>query len=80
MRSVSAHVLPITVEEGQEIMPIDYDQVEVDVTLDSGACDHVMDAEDAPGYTVRPSQGSRIWNNFVVGDGRRVRGGGGELD
>ena len=53
-------------------MPIDGEGVEVEVTLDSGACNHVMDAEDAPGYTVHPSVGSRRGQEIFVGDGHPV--------
>ena len=45
---------------------------EVDITLDSGACENVIDAEDAPGYLVIESAGSKRGQNFVVGDGGRL--------
>ena len=46
--------------------------VYVDVALDSGACCHVMAADDAPGYAVQDLPGSRRGQNFIVGNGERV--------
>ena len=66
-------MLPITVDEGDHILPIEeWRDVDLEITLDSGACDHVMDSEDAPGYLVSESPGSRRGHNFVVGNGHRV--------
>ena len=46
--------------------------LDLEVILDSGACDHVMDAEDAPGYAVTESAGSRRGQVFIVGDGHKI--------
>ena len=44
------HVLPITVDDGDEIMPVEgWQDRDIEITLDSGCCNHVLDAEDAPG-------------------------------
>ncbi|MDE0892833.1 MAG: hypothetical protein OSB14_11675, partial [Planctomycetota bacterium] len=67
------NVLPVTVDDGDEVMPVEgWQDTEVEVALDSGCCNHVMDAEDAPGYTIRESPGSRRGQNFVVGNGQRI--------
>ena len=42
------------------------------MTLDSGCCDHVMDAGEAPGYCILESAGSKRRQNFVVGNGSKV--------
>ena len=44
----------------------------LEVVLDSGASEHVMDSDDAPGYVVAKSPGSRRGHGFVVGSGARV--------
>jgi hypothetical protein len=63
----------LTIEEPDHILPVEpWREVDVEVTLDSGACDHVMDAEDAPGYLVSESPGSRRGQRFTVGNGQSV--------
>ena len=42
------------------------------MVLDSGACEHIMDSEDAPGYAVSESPGSRRGQGLVVGNGASV--------
>ena len=55
------------------VMNISWMDVDLDVVLDSGWSDHVMNVEiDAPGYSVRPSDGSRMGRGFIVGNGERV--------
>ena len=54
-------------------MPIaEWEDREIEIILDSGACDNVLDAEDAPGYLISESPGSRQGRNFVVGNGERA--------
>ena len=66
-------VLPVTVDDGEEIMPMEaWQDRDIEMCLDSGCCNHVLDAEDAPGYLVSESPGSRRGQNFVVGNGQRV--------
>jgi hypothetical protein len=56
-----------------ELLMADWVDVEVEVALDSGCCDHVMDTEhNAPGYEVFPSEGSRRGAGFLVGNGERI--------
>ena len=40
--------------------------IDLEMVLNSGACEHVMDSEDAPGYAVSESPGSRHGQGFVV--------------
>jgi hypothetical protein len=50
-----------------------WSDIEIDVILDSGCSDHVMNVElDAPGYQIRPSAASRKGVGFIVGNGERV--------
>ena len=73
-RPQDADVLPVTTDDGEnELMPItDWQDVEIEITLDSGCCEHVMDMAEAPGYVVTESPGSRRKQNFVVGNGQKV--------
>ena len=60
-------------ESDEPIMNVQWTDVDIDVVLDSGCSDHVMNVElDAPGYAVRPSDGSRTGRGFIVGNGERV--------
>ena len=45
---------------------------ELEITLDSGACENVIDSEEAPGYLITESVWRRRGQNFVVGDGGRL--------
>ena len=70
---MDAMTLPVIEDTGHAVLQADeWVPVEVDVALDSGCTNHVLDAEDAPGYTVMPFLGSRRGHNFVVGHGARV--------
>ena len=43
------------------------------IALDSGCCAHILDAhQDAPGYSLRESEGSRGGKGFIVGNGERL--------
>ena len=46
----------------------------IEITLDSGCCEHVMDIDSAPGYCnfITQSPGSKRKQHFVVGNGQRV--------
>jgi hypothetical protein len=55
------------------VMHMEWSDVDIDVILDSGCSDHVMNVElDAPGYRVNPSEGSSNGRGFIVGNGERV--------
>ena len=47
---------------------------DIELTLDSGCCEHVIDVGDIKGYAgfVTESPGSRRGQNFIVGNGDRV--------
>jgi hypothetical protein len=65
--------MPVTVEGNGAVLPVGgWTPVDLKVTLDSGACDHILDAEDAPGYAVQTSLGSKRRQSFVVGNGENV--------
>ena len=74
LRDGDGHLLPITFAECSGIMHVDeYREMDVDFTLDSGACTHVLDAStSAPGYVVRDSAGSRRGQGFTVGNGEII--------
>ena len=44
----------------------------IEMVLDSGACEHVMDNPEAPGYTVKPSIGSSRGAEFRAANGERI--------
>ena len=56
---------------GDEALLGDWEDLEIEITLDSGCVDHVMDAAEAPGYCILESAGSKRKQNFVVGNGQR---------
>ena len=66
----------ITMEEDElEVFGVDtWVDVEIEITLDSGCCEHVMDLGDAPGYAgfIGESSGSKRKQNFIVGNGQKV--------
>ena len=57
------------------VLPVDewIDKI-IGVRLDSGACDHILDLSDAPGYAnfLGESPGSKRGQEFVVGNGAEV--------
>ena len=62
-------------EEDPAVMPLEeFVETDVQLTLDSGCCDHILDNADAPGYAnaLQPSAGSKRRQRFVVGNGERV--------
>ena len=60
-------------ERDGQVMNVQWTEVDIEVVLDSGCSDHVMNVElDAPGYRVGPSEGSRAGRGFIVGNGERV--------
>jgi hypothetical protein len=65
--------MPVVLDDANGAFPVgEWQPVEIQVTLDSGACDHIIDAEDAPGYEVRPSPASRRNRNYIVGNGETI--------
>ena len=47
--------------------------VEFEVALDSGSIVNVCHPDDVPGYVLQESPGSRRGQNFVVGDGGKLK-------
>ena len=59
--------------EDDYAMNAQWEDMDIDVILDSGCSDHVMNIElDAPGYALRPSKASEQGRAFIVGNGERV--------
>jgi hypothetical protein len=74
---VDPSLLPVTLEDPAELLPLaetEWVDKWIEITLDSGCCEHVLDLTDAPGYGafITQSVGSRRGQNFVVGNGQRV--------
>ena len=60
---------------GSEVLPVaDWIDKVIKVTLDSGACDHILDVVDAPGYAnfLVESPGSKRDQQYIVGNGAEV--------
>ena len=52
----------------------DWQDVDVEMVLDSGCCAHILDAsQDAPGYALHESEGSRAGKGFIAANGDRIR-------
>ena len=49
-----------------------WQEVEFEVALDSGSIVNVCHSDDAPGYVLQGSPGSKKGQNFVVGDGGKL--------
>ena len=66
-------VMPVTADVAVPALSVgSWSPVSISVALGSGASEHILDAEEAPGYQVVPSAGSRMGQNFVVGNGERI--------
>ena len=66
-------MMPATTEDEEDIFKInEWEDISIDITLDSGACRSLMLLQDAAGYPVRDSYGCRRGQNFIVGDGGRI--------
>ena len=64
-----------TLEPDLAVMNVeDFVETTIELTLDSGCCDHVLDIIDTPGYAcvLGPSPGSRQKRNFIVGNGEKL--------
>ena len=60
-------------EDEATAMSVEWIDIDLEVALDSGCCDHVMDIEThCPGYDLQPSQGSMRGQGFIVGNGAKV--------
>ena len=60
-------------EEDDVILSVEsWEDIMIEVVLDSGACRHVMTREGAPGHQVHESSASRRGFGFVVGNGERI--------
>ena len=62
----------LDIEADDEIMAADYEEVEVKVTADSGAGDHVSNRHDLGSPEVRPSKGSKMGKAFMAASGDRI--------
>ena len=63
VEKIEASILPVTDDDEGDILGIDYlVDSEIEITLDSGFCEHVMDLGNTPGYGafLTESDGSRL--------------------
>jgi hypothetical protein len=67
------HVMP-TDDENPECLSMDWVDTEIEICLDSGCCEHMMDLGDAPGYStfLTESPGRKRQPQYIVGNGARV--------
>lgn len=47
-------------------------ETEIETMLDSGACDHVMDPGEPPGYELEASPGSKAGKVYTAADGSAI--------
>jgi len=74
----ACHLAPLEVvyPDGAEILAAEAEAPrykKIKVALDSGAGTHVINRDDAPGYTVRPSEMSQAGAAFLAADGGRIQ-------
>ena len=64
------HVM-VTDDEDPECLSMDWIDTEIEICLDSGCCEHVMDLGDAPGYSafLTESPKSKRQQAFIVARG-----------
>ena len=78
-RNTKASILPVSTDDDEgDILGVDsWVYTELEITLDSGCCEHVTDLGDIPGYGtfLAESDGSRRRQNFVVGNGLKFPNG-----
>ena len=70
-----ATALPVMTDDEDDVEAMrvgEWEEVDVEVTLDSGCCTHVLPGEAIPGYDIEASPGSRRGANFIVGNGELV--------
>ena len=59
--------------EDDVVLNAEWTDIDIEIVLDSGCSDHVMDVEQfAPGYRIVESPGSKRGGGFIVGNGERV--------
>ena len=68
--------MPVTTDDGMydEVLlgDVEWQDLDIEITIDSGCVDHVVDAAEAPGYCLFQSAGSKRKQNFIVGNGAFV--------
>ena len=66
--------MPLWSDDQDELLAAaeEWEDVTIEVLLDSGACRHVMAREEAPQYVVQDSPGSRRGQNFVAANGAKI--------
>ena len=68
----------LLMEEDQDmpddaLMNVVWQDMDIELILDSGCCDHIMDVEAlAPGYAIMESERSRRGGGFIVGNGEKL--------
>ena len=62
----------LDVEADDEVMAAHYEEIEVKVTADSGAGDHVSNSADLGSPVIRPSKGSKAGKAFMAASGDRI--------
>ena len=67
-------VLPMTTDDEYDhaLLGDTWQDLDIEVTLDSGCVEHVLDAGETPGYCIVASPGSERRQNYVVGNGHKI--------
>ena len=73
---MAAPAFPITTDDQDEydhaLLGDTWQDLDIEVTLDSGCVDHVLDASETPGYCIVESPGSKRQQKFIVGNGQKI--------
>ena len=74
LEELMSQLLPVTVDNDYALPLQDWVDTEIELTLDSGCCEHVIDIGEISGYAnyITESLGSRRGQNFIVGNGEKV--------
>ena len=76
LEELESKLLPVTYDDDDDYaLPLqDWIDSEIELTLDSGCCEHVIDIGEIRGYVnyVTESSGSKRGQNFIVGNGAKV--------
>ena len=70
--SLVAFEEPLDEDDGAFDLEGEWEEIPVTMTADSGACSHIINAEDIPGYSIEPSAASLAGKGFVSANNGRI--------
>ena len=70
--NLHAEACMLECEENGLNTAVQEEYMQIEIALDSGAGDHVVDDLDAPGYAIEESRGSRNGSHFIGAGGEKI--------